>query len=67
MPHKFTLGQAVRYIPERMIYAPPGTYVVTAKLPERNGEFEYHIKHPGELHERFARESELIKASLADR
>jgi hypothetical protein len=33
--------------------------VVTAKLPERDGEFEYHIKHTSELHERIARESEL--------
>ena len=33
--------------------------MVTAKLPERDGEFEYHIKHTGELHERIARESEL--------
>jgi hypothetical protein len=43
-------------------YAPPGIYVVTAKLPERDGEFEYHIKHTSELHERIARESELQAA-----
>jgi hypothetical protein len=43
----------------RRLYAPPGIYVVTAKLPEREGEFEYHIKHTSELHERIARESEL--------
>jgi hypothetical protein len=67
MPHKFTLGQAVKYSPERIIYAPPGIYVVTAKLPERDGEFVYHIKHPGELHERVARESELINPSLLNR
>ena len=30
-------------------------YVVTPKLPERDGEFEYHIKHTGELHERIAK------------
>jgi hypothetical protein len=33
--------------------------VVTAKLPERDGEFEYHIKHSSELHERIAKEGEL--------
>jgi hypothetical protein len=36
--------------------------VVTAKLPERDGEFEYHIKHINELHERIAKESELHEA-----
>jgi hypothetical protein len=33
--------------------------VVTAKLPERNGEYEYHIKNAAEANERLARESEL--------
>ena len=55
MSHKFILGQAVEYTPPRRLYAPPGIYVVTAKLPERDGEFEYHIKHTSELHERIAR------------
>jgi hypothetical protein len=40
----------------------PGIYLVTAKLPERDGEFEYHIKHTSELLERIARESELQAA-----
>ena len=43
----------------RGLYAPPGIYVVTAKLPERDSEFEYHIKHSSELHERIAKEGEL--------
>jgi hypothetical protein len=46
----------------RTAEAPPGVYVVTAKLPERDGEFEYHIKHTSELHERIAKESELHEA-----
>jgi hypothetical protein len=62
MPHKFNLGQAVEYHPRRL-YAPRGVYVVTAKLPERDGEFEYHIKHISEPHERLARESELHAVS----
>jgi hypothetical protein len=57
--HKFHLGQPVEYWPSRGIYAPRGPYVVTAKLPERDGEFEYHIRHMSEQHERLARESEL--------
>ena len=43
-------------------YAPPGIYVVIAKLSERGGEFEYYIKHTSELHERIAMESELHEA-----
>ena len=62
MPHKFILGQAVAYTSQTGTYAPPGIYVVTANLPERDGEFEYHIKHTSELHERVARESELREA-----
>ena len=59
MPHKFILGQAVAYTPPTGTYAPPGIYVVVAKLSERDGEFEYYIKHTSELHERIAKESEL--------
>jgi hypothetical protein len=62
MRHKFILGQLVDYSPPRGLYAAPGIYVVTAQLPERDGEFEYHIKHTSELHERIARESELQAA-----
>jgi hypothetical protein len=59
--HKFHLGQTVAYYPPVKTWAPRGAYVVTAKLPERDGEFEYHIRHAGEQHERIARESELSK------
>jgi hypothetical protein len=62
MPHKFIIGQAVEYYSPRGFHAPSGIYVVSAKLPERDGEFEYHIKHIKELHERTARESELREA-----
>jgi hypothetical protein len=58
MSHKFILGQGVGFTPPRGQYAPPRIYVVTAKLPERDGEFEYHIRQ----HERIARESELHEA-----
>jgi hypothetical protein len=36
---------------------------VTAKLPERNGEFEYRIRSAIEENERMARESELERMS----
>jgi hypothetical protein len=62
--HKFILGQTVGYSPPRGVQAPPGIYVVIAKLSERDGDFEYYIKHTRELSERIAKESELHQ--LAD-
>jgi hypothetical protein len=57
--HKFKIGQAVEYHPSRWLFAPITGYVVLAVLPKRDGEFEYHIKHSDEKHERAAWESEL--------
>ena len=54
--HKFHLGQTVVY---RSRNAPPGACVVTAKLPERNGEYEYRVRNSAEPNERLAREGEL--------
>jgi hypothetical protein len=59
MPHKFQLGDRVRFRHERIVSAVQGPYVVTMQLPERDGEFEYRIRSPDEPHERIARESEL--------
>jgi hypothetical protein len=63
MRHKSILGQAIKFSSQRNAYALPGIYVVTAKLPERDGEFEYFIKHASEHHEQIARESELSEVS----
>jgi hypothetical protein len=63
--HKFNLGQAVAYRAVRGLYAASGAYVVTAKLPERDGEYEYRIRNLAEAHERMARESDL-RAIAAD-
>ena len=57
MMHKFHLGQTVGY---RARYASSGAYVVTAKLPEQDGDYEYRIRNLAEAHERRARESDLI-------
>ena len=59
MPHKFAVGQIVHFRPVAWpIDAARGLYHVTMLLPERNGEFEYRIKHPKDP-ERIAEESEL--------
>ena len=64
MPHKFQIGQLVDYHPSRGLYAPRGPYLIAAQLPQREGEFEYHIRHPKEMHERIASESQLSIAQV---
>jgi hypothetical protein len=55
--HKLKIGQTV-YL-KRSLAVPGGTYVITKRLPERDGEFEYRIKSGNEPHERMVRESKL--------
>ena len=55
--HKFKIGQTVFL--EQSLHLPGGAYVITKRLPERNGEFEYRIKGVNEPHERVVRESQL--------
>jgi hypothetical protein len=59
--HRFHIGQSVSYRPAaRSQDAPRGAYKISARLPQADdGQFEYRIKHPGEAHERIAKESEL--------
>ena len=64
MSHKFKVGQLVDYHPPRGIYAPRGPYLIAAQLPKRDGEFEYHIRHPNEVHERIVTESQLSMAQV---
>jgi hypothetical protein len=59
--HKFNIGQTVYlavYL-ERFLDVSGGAYVITKRLPEHDGEFEYQIKSVNEPHERVARESQL--------
>ena len=62
MPLKFTIGQTVRFRPAGHDRSAAGLYIVTQRLPEKDGEFQYRIKHSHEPHERIARESELSGA-----
>jgi len=55
--HKFHIGQTVFLIPT--LSAPGGAYVVTKRMPERDGEFQYRVKSVNEPHERVVRESEM--------
>ena len=40
MPHKFAIGDRVRFHHERTVSAAHGPYLVTIQLPERDGEFQ---------------------------
>ena len=60
--HKFRIGQIVTYRPAmRGQDAPPGAYMVIARLPhgEETGELEYRIRNLNEEHQRMTKESEL--------
>ncbi len=57
--HKFKIGQTVFLSPSFGLNIPGGTYIITKKLPERDGEFLYQVKSAREPHERVVRESEL--------
>jgi deferrochelatase/peroxidase EfeB len=60
--HKFQIGQTVFLIPFPIQKIQGGAYIVTRKLPEHNGEFEYRVKSAKEPHERVVGESELSNA-----
>lgn len=55
--HKFKIGDTVFL--EGSLAVPGGAYVITKRMPESNGEFEYRIKSAHEPHERVVRESQL--------
>jgi hypothetical protein len=55
MPHKFRIGQSVRYLPPFGIRAAKVDFKVVRLLPE----MEYRIKAENEPNERVARENEL--------
>ena len=57
--HKFRHGQRVALAESARHNAARGAYIITKRLPERDGEFYYGTKSVSESHERVARESEL--------
>jgi hypothetical protein len=57
--YRFQIGQTVFLGPSLSQNITGGAYIVTRKLPERHGEFEYRVKSAHEAYERVVRESEL--------
>jgi hypothetical protein len=60
--YKFHIGETVQLLHPISRFAYGGVYVVTKKLPESAGEYEYKIKSINEPHERVVRESDLEKS-----
>jgi hypothetical protein len=61
LPHKFKVGEMVAINPATGRFVPGGVFEIIKQLPG-SSEPEYHIKSANEPHQRFARESELIRA-----
>ena len=58
---KFHVGQTVFLVPSPHLNVPGGAYIVTKKMPERDGEFEYCVKSISEPYQRVVRESQLVQ------
>jgi hypothetical protein len=61
--HKFQIGASVFVNPSIGLNIPGGAYIVTATLPERDGELEYRVRNASEPHERVMRESQMQEIS----
>jgi hypothetical protein len=57
--HKFKIGQTVYLRPSRDQNIPGGAYIITQKMPEHDGEFEYRVRSMSEPHERVVGESQM--------
>jgi len=59
--HKYSVGQDVRFIPDR--HTDPsacGAYTIVKTLPEAGGVLQYHVKAKFDGRERVVREDQLI-------
>jgi hypothetical protein len=59
LTYKFHVGQTVYFAAAIRSFRPGGSYEVTKRFPDRNGQLEYRIKGAHEPHERIATEDEL--------
>lgn len=64
--HKFQPYQIVLVEAPLRLNMPGGAYMITRKMPERDGEFEYRVKSVNEPCERVVRESQMRKMSIED-
>jgi hypothetical protein len=60
--HKFAVGQAVRFLPDRnQEGATKGNFVVVRRLPEAASVLQYRVKSQLDGHERVVREDQLTR------
>jgi hypothetical protein len=59
MPHKYKVGETVRFTPGAHERNWSGLYTIEAKLPEERGDQQYRIKSIKDDHRRVVRESEI--------
>jgi hypothetical protein len=65
--HKFTIGQTVRFSPDRSERhqtptAQGGRFKIVRLLPEAANIFQYRVKSQADGHERVVREDQLARA-----
>jgi hypothetical protein len=61
MAHKYSVGQTVRFIPDRSFadVTSRGVYTILRALPESGGIPQYHVKAKIDGQERVVREDQL--------
>ena len=57
--YKFKIGQTVFIRVARGDNAPGGAYIITKRLPEQHGEFQYQVRSSSEDYDRVVRENEI--------
>lgn len=61
--HKFSIGQTVRFAPDRYQQtAPKGQFKVVRLMPEAASVLQYRIKSQQDGHERVVREDQLFRS-----
>ena len=61
--HKFTVGQTVRFSPDRNQEATGrGSFKIVRLLPEEASVFQYRVKSQADGHERVVREDQLVRS-----
>jgi hypothetical protein len=63
--HKYSIGQSVRFTPDRTTGASAGgAYTIVRALPEAGGILQYHVKAKINGQERVVREDQLERSAL---
>jgi hypothetical protein len=62
--HKYSVGQSVRFTPDRSSDASTrGVYTIVRALPESEGVLQYHVKAKVDGRQRVVREDQLSRST----